>query len=56
MESEPTGIGPNHPLLVNPDEWAAAASDDIGLDEVRLALSAIQGSLSEAILEERRER
>jgi len=46
----------NYPLLVSHEEWAAAANDDIGLDEVRRALSTIQGSLSEAVLEERRER
>jgi predicted DNA-binding antitoxin AbrB/MazE fold protein len=47
---------PCHPLLVSPEEWAAGANDDIGLDEVRRALSAIRGSLSETVLEERRER
>jgi hypothetical protein len=46
----------NHPLLVSPEEWSGAAHDDIGLDEVRRALSTIHGSLSEAVLEERRER
>jgi hypothetical protein len=47
---------PSHPLLVSPDEWSHAAHDDIGLDEVRRALSTIDGSLSEAVLQERRER
>ena len=47
---------PGHPLLVSPEEWAEAANDDIGIDEVRRALSTIRGSLSEAVLEERRER
>jgi predicted DNA-binding antitoxin AbrB/MazE fold protein len=47
---------PGHPLLVSPEEWAEAANDDIGLDEVRRALSTIRGSLSETVLEERRER
>jgi hypothetical protein len=32
------------------------AQDDISLDEVRRALATIHGSLSEAVLEERRER
>ena len=45
---------PGHPLLVSPEEWAEAANDDVGLDEVRHALSTIRGSLSEAVLEERR--
>jgi len=46
----------NHPLLVSADEWSHAAQDDIGIEEVRRALATIQGSLSEAVLEERRER
>jgi predicted DNA-binding antitoxin AbrB/MazE fold protein len=46
----------NHPLLASSEEWAHAAQDDIGLEEVRQALSRIRGSLSEAVLEERRER
>jgi predicted DNA-binding antitoxin AbrB/MazE fold protein len=47
---------PSNPLLVCPEEWSDAAQDDIGLDEVRQALSTIHGSLSEAVLKERRER
>ena len=43
-------------LLVSPEEWASAAGDEIGLDEVRRALSTIRGSLSEAIIDERRNR
>ena len=54
--SEAKRIAYDHPLLVSPEEWAEAAKDDISLDEVRRALSTIQGSLSEAVLEERRER
>ena len=46
----------DHPLLASPDEWAAAADDDISLDEVRRALSTIRGSLSDAIIDERRDR
>ena len=45
-----------HPLLASPDEWANASGDEISLDEVRRALSKIRGSLSEAIITERRER
>jgi hypothetical protein len=33
-----------------PEEWAEAAHDGISLDEVRLALSTISGSLSEAVI------
>ncbi len=46
----------SHPLLVSADEWSHAAQDDIGLEEVRRALATIHGSLSEAVVEERRER
>ncbi len=49
-------LPPNHPLLVSPDEWSHAAQDDIGIEEVTRALATIHGSLSEAVLEERRER
>jgi hypothetical protein len=54
--SEGIEVSPNPPLLVSSAEWAASANDDISLDEVRKALSTIQGSLSEAVLEQRRER
>jgi hypothetical protein len=54
--SDAIELAPSHPLLVSPDEWSSAAHDDIGLDEVRRALSTIHGSLSEAVLDERRER
>jgi hypothetical protein len=54
--SDVLDVSPNHPLLISPEEWSNAAGDDIGLDEVRRALSTIRGSLSEAVLEERRER
>lgn len=43
----------NHPLLVPADEWARASSEEISLDEVRLGLSGIQGSLSQAIIDAR---
>jgi predicted DNA-binding antitoxin AbrB/MazE fold protein len=49
-------VSPNRRLLVSSEEWANAAQDEIGLDEVRRALSSIHGSLSAAVLEERRER
>jgi len=54
--SDRTDTAPNHPLLVSSEEWSNSIQDDIGLDEVRRALSTIRGSLSEAVLEERRER
>ena len=54
--SDRTDVPQAHPLMVSPDEWADAAEDDTSLDEVRRALATIHGSLSEAVLEERRER
>jgi hypothetical protein len=54
--SDRTDLPQNHPLLVSPEEWSDAARDDIGIEEVRRALAIIHGSLSEAVLEERRER
>lgn len=45
-----------HPLLASAEEWASAADDDISIDEVRRALSTIRGSLSETIIDERRDR
>jgi predicted DNA-binding antitoxin AbrB/MazE fold protein len=49
-------LSPNHSLLVSPAEWSYAAQDDICLEEVRHSLANIHGSLSEAVLEGRRER
>jgi predicted DNA-binding antitoxin AbrB/MazE fold protein len=54
--SDAIDVSPNHPLLVSSEEWSDAAQDDVSIDEVRRALSTIHGSLSEAVLEERRER
>ena len=54
--SDEAKIPRDHPLLASPEEWAAAAWDDISLDQVRRALSAIRGSLSETIIDERRDR
>ena len=39
-----------------PEEWAAAARDDISWNDVRLALSKISGSLSDAVTAQRQER
>jgi len=49
-------ISRDHPLLASPEEWADAAGDPISLDEVRRALATIRGSLSEAVIDERRDR
>ena len=54
--SDEGNIPRNHPLVASPDEWADAAGDSISLDEVRTALATIRGSLSEAVIEERRDR
>jgi predicted DNA-binding antitoxin AbrB/MazE fold protein len=45
-----------HPLLVSSDEWADAAQHDIALEEVRRQLAGVRGTLSEAIIQERRDR
>ena len=54
--SDENDILRDHPLVASPEEWAGAAGDTISLDEVRRALATIRGSLSEAVLEERRHR
>jgi hypothetical protein len=54
--SDEGDIPRDHPLLVPPDEWAAAAGDEISIDDVRRALSTIRASLSETIIDERRDR
>jgi len=54
--SDRIDVSLNHCLLVSPEEWSHAAQDDISLDEVRQALGTSRGSLSEAVLEARRER
>jgi predicted DNA-binding antitoxin AbrB/MazE fold protein len=54
--SDEAGLPKDHPLLVSPNEWADAALEEIPLEEVRLRLASIQGSLSETIIEERRDR
>ena len=46
----------DHPILVSPGQWAEAAREDVSLEEVRRRLSGIQGSLSQAIVDERRDR
>lgn len=54
--SDEGNIPSDHPLLISPEEWVGAAADDIGLDEVRRALSTIRGSFSEVIIDERGDR
>ncbi len=54
--SDEGDIPRDHPLVASPEEWAGAAGDPISLDEVRRALATIRGSLSEAVIEERRDR
>ena len=39
-----------------PEEWSKAEHDDVGLEQVRQALSTISGSLSEAVIALRQER
>ena len=54
--SDEGDIPRDHSLVASPDEWADSAGDSISLDEVRNALATIRGSLSEAVIEERRDR
>jgi predicted DNA-binding antitoxin AbrB/MazE fold protein len=54
--SDEGNIPRDHPLLASSEEWANAAGDQVSLDEVRRALATIRGSLSEAVIEERRDR
>lgn len=54
--SDEANIIRDHPLLASSEEWADAAGDPISLDEVRRALATIRGALSEAVIEERRDR
>jgi hypothetical protein len=42
--------------LASPDEWHDPERQEISLDQVRQALATMQGSLSEATIEERQER
>jgi predicted DNA-binding antitoxin AbrB/MazE fold protein len=53
--SEPGIVSQDLAGYFTPEEWAEA-HDDIGLDEVRRALSTISGSLSEAVIALRQER
>ncbi len=43
-------------LFFSPEEWEASKADEITLEEVRDALSSIEGSLADAVIEERQER
>jgi predicted DNA-binding antitoxin AbrB/MazE fold protein len=54
--SDEGNIPRDHPLLASSEEWANAAGDQVSLDEVRRALATIRGSLSETVIEERRDR
>ncbi len=54
--SDEGNIPRRHPVLASPAEWADAAGDPISLDEVRRALATIRSPLSEAVMEERRDR
>jgi predicted DNA-binding antitoxin AbrB/MazE fold protein len=54
--SDQGNIPRDHPLLAASEEWANAVEDQVSLDEVRRALATIRGSLSEAVIEERRDR
>ena len=54
--SDQGNIPRGHPLLASSEEWAIAVADQVSVDEVRRPLATIRGSLSEAVVEERRDR
>lgn len=54
--TDPAAVGQDVAGYFSAEEWAEAAHDDIGLDEVRRALSTISGSLSDAVIALRQER
>jgi|GEM_PF-2298574 len=47
--------GDNVSLFFTPEEWEASKTDTISLEEVRDALASINGSLANAVIEEREE-
>ncbi len=54
--SDPSSVGQDVAGYFSPEQWAQAVEDTVTLDEVRLALSTISGSLSEAVITQREER
>jgi len=44
------------PILVAAEEWARDADPDVSREDVRRALQSIRGSLSQAVIDERRVR
>jgi len=57
-ECQPAGLSRRERQINSTRLWweSGAAADDISLDEVRRALSTIRGSLSETVIDERRDR
>jgi predicted DNA-binding antitoxin AbrB/MazE fold protein len=51
-----SAIGSDPSVYFSREEWQRAKADNITLEEVRRALSSIDGSLSDAVIEEREER
>jgi len=45
-----TGFEGDASAYFSPEEWEAALRDEVSLDEVRQALSSIDGSLSDAVI------
>ena len=54
--SDPSSVGQDVAGYFSPEEWAQASEDTVTLDEVRVALSNIAGSLSETVIAQREER
>ena len=51
-----SAIGSDPSVYFSPEEWERAKNDTVTLEEVRRALSSIEGSLSDAVIESREER
>jgi predicted DNA-binding antitoxin AbrB/MazE fold protein len=54
--SDATAFEGDPSAYFSPEEWEAALRDEVSLDEVRKALSSIDGSLSDAVIASREER
>ena len=54
--SDAPATAPDVAGYFEPEEWEAARRDDISLDEVRLAVASIPGSLAGAVIASREER
>jgi predicted DNA-binding antitoxin AbrB/MazE fold protein len=54
--ADAAAIGSDPSVYFSPEEWERAKNDTITLEEVRRALSSMEGSLSDAVIASREER